>query len=88
MTELNLLAVNGTMLGVCFALIVWIFRMTWNKIKELSDRQVILQERVQQVELLIAGDYVHKEEFRLFSNALFTRLDKIADKLDEKVDKH
>jgi hypothetical protein len=37
--------------------------------------------------VLVAGQYVHRDEFHSLSKALFAKLDKIEDKLDGKADR-
>jgi hypothetical protein len=37
--------------------------------------------------VLVAGEYATREDFKSLSNAIFTKLDRIEDKLDAKVDK-
>ena len=46
-----------------------------------------LASKVAEIEVLVAGAYVRKDEFIQSVNALFARLDRIEDKLDKKVDK-
>lgn len=52
---------------------------------QLEDKQ--LAEKVSKIEVLVAGDYVKKEELSKMTDALFAKLDRIEDKLDGKVDK-
>ncbi len=39
------------------------------------------------IEVLVAGDYVKKDEYSAMMNAIFAKLDRIEDKLDKKADK-
>jgi len=50
-----------------------------------SDRK--LADKIATIEVLVAGEYIKKDEFRNLSDAIFKKLDKIDDKLDHKVDK-
>lgn len=43
--------------------------------------------RIQEVELLVRGDYVRRDELDRFSVRLFQKLDRIEDKMDGKADK-
>lgn len=52
---------------------------------QLEDKQ--LAEKVSKIEVLVAGDYVKKEELSKMTDALFAKLDRIEDKLDGKVGK-
>ena len=40
-----------------------------------------------EIKVLVAGDYVKKDEFLKSVTALFTKLDRIEGKLDKKADK-
>lgn len=46
-----------------------------------------LSRKVQAVELLVAGAYIKRDEFTQLSQAIFAKLDKIAEKIDGKVDR-
>ncbi len=48
----------------------------------------ILVDKVQKIELLVAGKYVTREDMEKMISALFAKLDKIDVKLDTKQDKH
>lgn len=63
-------------------MIGFLINAIWQEVKELQRANTIMVERVHETERLIAGKYVTKEELMLHINALFTKLDKIEDKLD------
>ena len=46
-----------------------------------------MTEKVNTIEILIAGNYMSKQDFDKIAAAIFQKLDKIEDKLDRKVDK-
>ena len=46
-----------------------------------------LQTKVQAIELLVAGQYVKRDDMEKFSNTLFHKLDRIENMLHTKVDK-
>lgn len=46
-----------------------------------------LKKKVQEMEVLVAGEYIKKSEFERFTEAIFGKLDKIEDKIDRKADK-
>jgi hypothetical protein len=46
-----------------------------------------LADKVSEVEILVAGSYVKRDELSAMTNALFAKLDRIEEKLDKKVDK-
>ena len=63
------------------------FESVNKNIKEVEEDTVKLSDKVQAIELLVAGDYVKKSEFEAKIDAMFKKLDIIVDKLDRKADK-
>ena len=47
----------------------------------------ILADKVQAIELLVAGEYVKRDQLERMETALFKKLDKIEDLLSKKADK-
>lgn len=72
------------LLGAAFGAILTVL---WNAVKDLqlSDKQLV--EKIGSIDKLIAGSYVPREEFRQLTTAIFSKLDRIEDKLDKKVDR-
>jgi F0F1-type ATP synthase membrane subunit b/b' len=69
------------------ALIGFLLNAVWQAVKDLQTADKVLAEKVGNIEVLVAGAYVKKDEFTQTINALFAKLDKIEDKLDKKADK-
>lgn len=69
------------------ALIGFLLNAVWQAVKDLQNADKKLVEKVSQIEVLVAGAYVKKDEFMSQMNALFAKLDKIEDKIDRKADK-
>jgi hypothetical protein len=65
----------------------WILNGLRDSLKSLQLADTILAEKVQSIEVLVAGQYVKREDFADMSKALFIKLDKIYDRLDTKADK-
>lgn len=65
----------------------WILKVIWEGVKELQVVDKLLTEKVNTIEILIAGNYMSKHDFDKIADAIFAKLDKIEDKLDRKVDK-
>ena len=65
----------------------WILKVVWEGVKDLQSADKILAEKVNTIEILIAGTYMSKLDFDKIAVAIFQKLDKIEDKLDRKVDK-
>lgn len=77
----------------------WLLKTVWAAVVELQLSDKNLADKVASIELVVAGEYVRKEEFRddfkTLSRAIFAKLDKIEDKqdalqcrIDNKADKH
>ena len=58
-----------------------------DSMKSLRDSDEKLANKVQQIEVLVAGQYIKREDFDKTVSALFVKLDKIEAKLDAKVDR-
>jgi len=65
----------------------WILKVIWESVKDLQVVDKLLTEKVNTIEILIAGNYMSKQDFDKIAAAIFAKLDKIEDKLDKKVDK-
>ncbi len=65
----------------------WVLNSLKTSIDNLQKVDTNLAEKVQKIEVLVAGTYVKKDDLEKLSEALFHKLDKIENKLDNKVDK-
>ena len=75
-------------LALCGALGGWVLKVIWDAVKDLQAADKILVEKVNTIEILIAGNYMSKQDFDKIAIAIFAKLDKIDDKLDRKADKN
>lgn len=82
------------LIGACGALIGWVLKSIRESIvdlqtgnKELAKADSELADKVNTIELLVVGNYVKHDDLEKISNALFTKLDRIELKLDNKMDK-
>ena len=75
-----LIAVVGSGFG-------WILKVVWDAVKDLQRADDQLIEKVNKIEVLVAGEYVKREDFRADMDRLFDKLDQIDKKLDGKADK-
>ncbi len=73
--------------GLAGALGGYILKSISDNLKSLQSADNALSEKVQKIEVLVAGEYVKHSDIEKLSNALFAKLDKISDKLDGKQDK-
>lgn len=74
-------------IGAVFSVTGWVLKTLWDALKDLQKADTQLAEKVNSIELLVAGQYVKRDDFEKFCNAVFLKLDKISDKIDRKVDK-
>ena len=65
----------------------WWLKVMWEAVKDLQAADKVLVEKVSSIEILVAGNYMSKQDFDKIAAAIFQKLDKIEDKLDRKVDK-
>lgn len=65
----------------------WILKTMWDMLKDLQDRDDQLQEKLNRIELIVAGEYVKREEFQSVINRMFEKLDIISEKIDGKADR-
>ena len=70
----------GTVLG-------FLLNSIWQAVKDLQRADKELSDKVAAIDVLVAGDYVRKDEMSQTINALFAKLDRIEDKIERKVDK-
>lgn len=68
-------------------MIGFLLNAVWQAVKDLQSADKQRVEKVSQIEVLVAGAYVRKDEFMSHITALFAKLDKIEDKIDTKKDK-
>ena len=71
-------------LGLISFLGGWVVKNLQESMKRLQDVDERLADKVQQIEILVAGQYIKREDFDKTVAALFAKLDKIDAKLDMK----
>ena len=65
----------------------WILKVLWDSIHELKIADIALTEKVGSIEIMVAGSYITRSEFQQTITAMFTKLDRIEDKVSQKADK-
>lgn len=73
--------------GVIGVLGGWVLNTVWGAVKDLQDADRELAEKVSQIEVLVAGRYITRDEFDRVLNSVFIKLDKIQDLLMQKADR-
>jgi len=72
--------------GFC-AVLGFLLNAVWQAVKDLQRADNELTKRESEIEVLVAGNYVTRQEFDRVVARLFAKLDSIDRKLDSKVDK-
>ncbi len=65
----------------------WILKVLWDSIHELKTADIALAEKVGSIEIMVAGSYITRSEFQQTITAMFTKLDRIEDKVSQKADR-
>jgi hypothetical protein len=69
------------------AAISFILRVIWEGLRELQKCDLEITSKINEIQLLVAGQYVKKEDLEKLSTALFSKLDRIELKVDGKMDR-
>ena len=73
--------------GVINLILGGLIKAMWDSYKDLKAADLALAEKVNQIEVLVAGQYVKRDDFDRVANQIFSKLDKISDKIDSKADR-
>jgi hypothetical protein len=65
----------------------WILNTVWTAVKELQKADKELAEKVGEIEVLVAGRYVTRDEFNNTLSQVFNKLDTIRDMIAKKADR-
>ena len=65
----------------------WVLNSLRDSIAALHKSDGELADKVQKIEVLVAGQYVKRDDLDKLTTALFAKLDKIEFKIDSKADK-
>ena len=77
----------NTAMGALLVLGGWFMRIMWDSLQGLQAQDRELAEKVGKIEVLVAGEYVKKDDFDRVIERLFDKLDHIELKIDQKADK-
>ena len=73
--------------GFIMTMLGWFLRVAWDSLSKLQQQDRELADKVARIEVLVAGEYVKKEDFERVIERLFDKLDHIEIKIDNKADK-
>ncbi len=74
-------------IGLCGALGGFLLKAVWDGLKELRAADILLTEKVQKIEVLVAGHYVTWDGLKDVMRPMAEQLNRIEQKLDGKADK-
>ena len=77
----------NAIIGIVGAGAGWWMKTMWESLHELQRADTSLVEKVGAIEVLVAGQYVRRDEVEKLFSAVFVKLDRIEDKLSGKADK-
>ena len=73
--------------GIAAFLAIWVMNALKDSIKVLHESDVELSKKLQNIEVLVAGNYTTRPELQIFADAVFKKLEQMHEKLDLKADK-
>jgi hypothetical protein len=73
--------------GVIGVLGGWVLNTVWGAVKDLQSADKELAEKVSEIEVLVAGRYVTRDEFNTTLSQVFVKLDTIRDIVSHKADR-
>lgn len=74
-------------LGGFGAIIGFMLKVVWQTVNDLQNADHKLAEKVAEIEVLVAGDYVRRDHLQQTIDAIFKKLDKMDLKMDKMDDK-
>ena len=77
----------NTAIGFLLLLGGWSMRIIWDSLLKLQQTDTSLADKLSRIEVLVAGEYIKKDEFNSIMLRLFEKLDHIEEKIDQKADK-
>jgi hypothetical protein len=75
------------LIGIISAMLGWWLNNVWLTINELRRIDKELAEKVASIEVLVAGEYVTRDEFNNVMSQVFNKLDRIMDAVSKKADR-
>jgi diaminopimelate decarboxylase len=65
----------------------WILNAIWKAVNDLQVTDSKMSDKISGIEVHLAGQYMRRDEVERMVDAIFTKLDRIENKLDAKADK-
>lgn len=74
-------SIYNIVVGLAGFLCAWVLKTFNDELKERRQADHALRNKVQAIELLVAGQYVRKDDLEKFGDAIFKRLDKMEERI-------
>lgn len=68
-------------------LVGWFLKVVDDNLKEAREQNKAMAKKLSEMEVLVAGEYVRKDDLDRHIDAIFKKLDRIEAKIDLKADK-
>jgi hypothetical protein len=75
------------LLGGFGTLIGFLMHILWQAVKDLQSSDKDMNDKISDIEVLVAGSYMTRGELTEIMKTVFTKLDRIEQKLDKKADR-
>lgn len=85
MMEFTFQSAFNALMGCFLVLVGWLLNNLWQTMRDLTNADKELTDKVQHIEVLVAGQYIKRTEFETKIDAMFTKLDAIDEKLDRRL---
>lgn len=67
--------------------IAFVVKVIWQGLRDLQQTDIDMLGQIASTRLMMSDSYIKKEDFERMTSAIFSKLDKIENKLDGKVDR-
>lgn len=75
------------LVGIVGILFGWILNTLWSELRKLQAADDKLADKVNNIEVIVAGSYVKRDELAVAMRDLHHKLDRIEERLNEKADR-
>lgn len=80
-------SIINSLLGIASCVLGWILKVVWDSLQALKRADDALASKVAAIEVLVAGQYVTRDEFHGVIAQLHAKLDRVLEALNKKVDR-
>lgn len=77
----------NVLFGIVSGALGWLLKVVWDSLSRLQKADQELAAKVASIEVLVAGNYVTRAEWREELGGLHSKLDRVLEALNKKVDR-